>query len=153
MEIIPSHFSDQTSPESWFSDSLPRGSCIYYIGNEDPQTSGRFLRAGHSVKFHDMNRDLRLMSLTEASLDAIWWNDASRFFTLEDAHRILNTFFRGLRPGGLLAMSFLKDEKLAKRSHIWKVTALQSLLRQSGYSLLAPYEQNSFALYLCRRTT
>lgn len=151
MDVTAPRTFELTPPETGFCDALPSGSRIYYIGNEDPLTSGRFIRAGHSVQFHEKNRDLRLLSLPESSIDGIWWSEASQTFTLEDAHRVLNTFFRGLKPGGLLAFSFLKQESPDLVSRAWKPFALQSLLRQTGYLLLAPYEQGSRGLYLCRR--
>lgn len=117
-------------PMSAFLDALivphPR---VFEVGANALET--RHLRErGCTIESFDTNeRDLRLLTLEKESFDAIWCHRLLTL-TMDEYHRILGSFFRGLKPGkGILLISFQESRH---PEH-----AFQALLRQSGFHTLS----------------
>ena len=142
------------SPDELILSQLKPGSHVLFCGDPELDFSGKLIRLGHSVsQILNQNRELLLITLPLETLDLVWWKNANRQYTLEDAHRVINLLFKGLKPKtGKLVLIFLnQQDPQFQEFKIWKPLALQSLLRQSGFIFESSFENASFSLYVCKR--
>ena len=117
-----------------FAAHLPRGARVLYAAGKsadsvDEARSPEWFRAqGFQLEILDSEKDLRFLSFkkeTQGTLDAIWAGRALLFYSIEEAQRILATFFQALRPksGILFAV------------HSYSQDGFASMLRQNGYQI------------------
>lgn len=144
-DIGPEGFKD---PYALFTYLVPAGGKVLLNGEE---AKGVLTRLGYAVE--ETKKDLRLLGLDAESLDAIWWDDANATYSIEDAFRILQSLFRGLRPKhGILVFTFSKeDEAKEKKKQIWNVRTVMTLLRQTGLQLFHTFENPTDHLFFCQR--
>ena len=147
------------NPLAQFVDLLPVGAKVFVAATAELELVGLLRRLGHSVDLPE-GRDLRLLGFPENRYDAVWWEEASERFTLEDAQRIFGIFFKGLAPRrGRLAVSFRHaiPSELAEvsrptpHSGHWGRSEFEALLRQSGFVLTHRFERESKSLVISRR--
>lgn len=117
-----------------FLSRIPRGGQVLC---RDSQISAWLTQRGIEVQALDPAKDLRLLSLKRESFDGIWAGTAFGTFPIEDAQRIIASFFQALRPrtGVLFA------------AHQFPETAFASMIRQNGFQpLLQGQWESWFAL-------
>jgi 2-polyprenyl-3-methyl-5-hydroxy-6-metoxy-1,4-benzoquinol methylase len=98
-------------------------------------------------------RDLRLLSVPRESFDGIWCSRTLPHLTIDECQRALASFFQALKPRtGMLFASFIEgtgersepfthDGAPMRTFHFFTENAFLSLLRQSGFSLVARGER------------
>ena len=135
-------------PFSLFSYLVPTGGRVLITGDEP---RGALTRLGYALE--ETKKDLRLSSLEPELLDAIWWETANAKYSIEDAFRILQTLFRGLRPHqGVLVLSFTHEKQARTLEHNpWNTRTVMTVLRQSGFQLFHTFESSDAHLYFCQR--
>ena len=145
LDIGPDGFKD---PYTLFTYLVPTGGKVLLNGGE---AKGVLTRLGYVVS--DTAKDFRMLGLEAESLDGIWWADANSTYSIEDAFRILQSLFRGLRPKkGILVFSFSKlDEAKEKKLQVWEVRTVMTLLRQTGLELFHTFENPTDHLFFCQR--
>jgi hypothetical protein len=136
------------NPFTLFAYLVPTGGKVLLSGTE---AKSALIRLGYLVD--ETEKDLRLLSVPPESLDAIWWDDANTKYSVEDAFRVFQTFFRGLRPKkGVLVFSFsLEKQAITNKHHAWNTRTVMTLLRQSGLELVHTFESKTGHLYFCQR--
>lgn len=146
-DLGPEGFKD---PFSLFSFLVPAGGKVMGVSLPIPERT-EIVRLGFSLEM--MEKDLRMTTLPSEALDAIWWYDANTAYSIEDAYRILQSLFRGLRPKqGILVFSFSKEATAKEREHpVWNVRTVMTLLRQSGFQLFHSFENPTDQLFFCQR--
>ncbi|MBS1964171.1 MAG: hypothetical protein JST04_18305 [Bdellovibrionales bacterium] len=146
-DLGPEGFKD---PFALFSFLVPSGGKVIGVALPEAERE-ELLRLGYS--FERLEKDLRMLTLPAESLDAIWWYDANTAYSIEDAYRILQTLFRGLRPKqGILVFSFSKESTAKEREHpVWNVRTVMTVLRQSGFQLFHSFENPTDQLFFCQR--
>jgi len=144
-DIGPEGFKD---PYALFTHLVPAGGKVLLNGEE---AKGVLTRLGYTVE--ETQKDLRLLGIPPESLDAIWWNDANAIYSIEDAFRIFQSLFRGLKPkAGILVFTFSKEaEAKEKQKQIWGVRTVMTLLRQTGLQLFHTFENPTDHLFFCQR--
>lgn len=144
-DIGPDGFKD---PYALFTYLVSAGGKVLLTGEE---ARGVLTRLGYSVE--EIRKDLRLLGLPAETLDAIWWTDANTAYSIEDAFRIFQSLFRGLRPKkGILVFSFSKEETAKeKQLQPWNVRTVMTLLRQTGFELFHTFENPTDHLFFCQR--
>ncbi len=110
------------------------------------ETHDALVRFGYEIE-HYAN-DLRILGGAAETLDSAWWTGANTLYSIDDAFRIFQSFFRRLKPKrGILVFSFAK----ANLNHPWESEAVMLLLRQTGFHLSHSLESPDEHLYFCRR--
>jgi hypothetical protein len=105
-----------------FSARLQRGSLVLCL---EPQVGDWLARRGIEVQYLPEDKDLRLLSLKRESYDGVWAGSALASHAIEDAQRVIATFFQALRPAGGMLFA----------AHSFPEPAFASLLRQNGFSI------------------
>lgn len=130
-------------PWTLFGYLVPAGGKVLVTGDDS-----RAILAKLGFDVAAAARDLRMLGAGSESLDAIWWAHADAQYSIEDAFRILQSFFKALRPKkGILVISFSKEN----RENPWPVRTVMTLLRQSGFQLFHAFESTEQHLYFCQR--
>jgi hypothetical protein len=130
-------------PMTLFGYLVPTGGKVLITGDEP---RGGLIRLGYELI--ETQKDLRLTRLEPEALDAVWWVDANEKYSIDDAVRILQTLFQGLRPKrGVLVFSFNKESQEGK----WAPRTVMTLLRQTGLQLIHTFENPAAYLYFCQR--
>ena len=134
---------EMKDPMTLFGYLVPTGGRVLITGDEP---RGGLIRLGYGVE--ETEKDLRLIRLKPEDLDAVWWVDANEKYSIEDAFRILQILFQGLRPKkGVLVFSFNKESAEGK----WIARTVMTLLRQTGLQLIHTFENPTAHLYFCQR--
>jgi hypothetical protein len=130
-------------PFSLFIYLVETGGKVLVTSNEG---NGPFIRHGYEVDL--FLKDLRMLSRPVESLDAVWWSQAEESYSIEDAFRILQIFFRSLKPKkGILALSF----SMADKKNGWNERTLLTLFRQSGFQFFQSFANGTERLYFAQR--
>jgi hypothetical protein len=130
-------------PWTLFHELVPPGGKVLVTGED---SRGTLVRLGFDVE--KPGQDLRMLGTPAEAFDAIWWSQANAHYSVEDAFRILQTFFRALRPKkGILVLSFSKESK----EHPWEPRTVMTLLRQCGLQHFHGFENAEAHLYFCQR--
>lgn len=137
------------SPEG-IKDPLTLFSYLVETGGSVLTTSetgnGSLVRLGYKVDV--VKKDLRMLGLPSETLDSFWWSNADASYSIEDAFRILQILFKGLRPKkGILVLSF---QKLGKENP-WSSRTVMTVLRQAGFQLFHTFENAEEHLFFCQR--
>lgn len=135
-------------PYALFTYLVPTGGKVFVTADEN---RGALLRLGFLLE--ENRKDLRLLGLEAEALDAIWWGEANSKYSIEDAFRILQSFFRGLRPKkGVLVVHFSLEKQARTLEHQpWNARTVMTLLRQSGFQLFHTLESPQGHLYFSQR--
>ena len=92
--------------------------------------------------------DLQMLSLKRENLDGIWAHRVLIHLPPPSVQRVMGTFFAALKPGGILFTSIEEGQGTeedrfddpngpARRFYLYPSNEFASLLRQSGFQLLA----------------
>ena len=148
---------DQSQALHTFSSHLPEGARVLYAAAQSTHSAEEtrtpeWLRAkGFDVEEIDPAKDLRFFSLKRESretYDAVWAGRALVTYSIEDAQRILATFFQALRPKtGILFLAYLENREgesegssptpnHAPPLHRYAPLGFESMVRQNGYKIL-----------------
>lgn len=127
-----------------FSAQIPRGARILCT-NED---AGAWLtERGFEIQNLPPDKDLRLLSLRRESFAGIWAGSGLTrhptrpIIPIEDAQRVIATFFQALVPGKGMLFAV----------HPYPAGAFASLLRQNGLEILSQGIYDQKTAVLCRR--
>lgn len=126
-----------------FAARLPREAQVLC---SDPGVGDWLRIRGLSPRALDLSRDLRMLSLARESLDGIWVGGAGdtgafNAISIEDAQRVVATFFKALRPTrGVLCIL-----------HPYAPLAFESMLRQNGFHILTQAERPGLTWALAQR--
>ncbi|GEM_PF-3227819 len=144
-DLSPAGFKD---PVTLFNYLVPIGGKVL-LTNEEVKSP--LTRLGYAIE--ETKKDLRLLGLEAERLDAIWWSEANTHYSIEDAFRIFQALFRGLRPTtGVLVFSFGKEAAAKEKDQpVWNVRTVMTLLRQTGLQLFHTFENPTDHLFFCQR--
>lgn len=144
-DLSPAGFKD---PFTLFVYLVPTGGRVLVTG---PEERGALVRLGYVTE--ETAKDLRMLGLGTEGLDAIWWSEANLRYSIEDAFRIFQSLFRGLRAKrGILVFSFTKESAAKERNQpSWNTRTVMTLLRQTGFQLFHTFENETDFLYFCER--
>lgn len=133
-----------------FGSRLPRGARILYApargaeSREESRTPEWFRAQGFEIEELDPAKDLRFLSVkreSQGAFDAVWAGRALTAFSIEEAQRVVASFFQALRPrnGHLFAI------------HGFDGTAFASMLRQNGFQLLLEGKRDTETAVIAQR--
>ena len=124
-----------------FGNHLPTRARILNLAGDQRHW---FQRHQYEIETVATTQDLRLLSLKKESLDGIWSHLTLEHLSIEECHRVLGSFFMGLKPGtGILFIS------ISENRH--PENAFLSLLRQSGFQLIEKGKSPDSLAFLLRR--
>jgi hypothetical protein len=107
-----------------FAARLTRGAKVF-CADDDAAAAWLKLR-GFEVALRDPAKDLRLTSLPRSGFAGIWVGASLERLSIEDAQRVVATFFQALVPKtGTLFVA-----------HPYSETGFGSMLRQNGFQIL-----------------
>jgi hypothetical protein len=138
---------DQRQALENFATHLAPGARILYAPAasadtlEERQTPVWLKAHGFSIEELDPAKDLRFLTLKRESYDAIWAGRALGPLPIEEAQRVVATFFQALKPktGILFAAHRYPDEAFA------------SMIRQNGFQLLLSGTREDWSAVIVRR--
>ena len=135
----------------------PQGMVLVAQGADSNATLPAELRAhGLNVEEVAASKDLRFLSLKRESFDAIWSGESWPHYSIDDAQRILATYFQSLKPKtGLLfaviAEKIEEDEAPHQIGHRYSEKAFGALVRQNGFQILLQARREGKLAYLLKR--
>lgn len=154
-----------------FLELVTKGGNILDAGCGTARDSAYFISKGYIAMGIDLSEGLlaeakalhpevptQLMSLTEITFpdhvfDGIWCKAALLHIDRSDIPKVLNTFFRILKPGGLLFIQTKEgegqaaqpvpfDDSLTRLFTFFTIAEMENLVKEAGFTLIKSYSFN-----------